>query len=133
MRVFRNRYLASALLLLTMVVFAAQGASFGGVSQNGGPLLVPLAALASASGAVIAGQAFAGKPLSAGLIAAGAVAAFLYGEAYFDTALEVMFGGPMAWWSEAVAALVLIVAAPATLTAGIGAFLLARWFGKATS
>lgn len=120
-------------MLLTLFVFAAQSAAFQSQPHDGGPLLAPLALLAVAAAVLVGSQAFAARPVSAALVSSAAIGAFLYGEAYCNTALDVMHNGRMDWWSEAVAGTLVIIVAPATLVTAIGAFVLSRLLGKSSS
>lgn len=133
MKALRSRYLTTGLLLLTLFVFASQGGAIGNPPGEVGMLLLPLSILSVATSIVLTAQAFPGRPLSAAAIAGAGTAAFLYGEAFCNTALDMMFTEPMPWWNEDVLGSLLVFAAPSTLIAAIGAFILSRQFAKGTS
>jgi hypothetical protein len=132
-KALRSQYLAVGLILLTLLTFAAQGGAMGSPPREVRELLLPLAVLSVATGIVLTAQAFPGRPVVSAAISGLAVAAFLYGEAFCNTALDMMFSEPMPWWREDVMGSLLVFTGPATLVATIGAFILSRHFGRGAS
>jgi len=56
------------------------------------------------------------------------VGLFAYGSIYADAAFDNLFGGPLPWWGEKTAALLLVFGVPAALVAATLGFLVSRSF-----
>jgi len=120
------RLVAASFAILTMLGFALQALIYKANPRDLGSLMVPILLLGAATASLLSGGGFAEKRWLAAVCAGVGTGLFVLGEAYADVGLNVLFGGPMPWWSEKVAVMTLIFELPLVLLSTVGAYVIAR-------